>query len=248
MSKGVQGIAASSQEVSERAVQATRISKEGSLTIHNAVTQMSSIQVTVENLSLVIKRLTNQSNEIGNIVSLISEISAQTNLLSLNASIEAARAGEHGRGFAVVAQEVKKLSEQTADSTKQIMSMIKTIQTEAQQAVASMEITFSEVTGGIQVMNRAGELFSQIQLSIEDVEKQIQEVSIASKQVLNGADQAAQAMGTISAIVEVSAAATHNVSSAAEEQLASMEEIAASSEALSKMAIELQEMNEKFKM
>lgn len=248
MSKDVRGIAARSQAVSEKAVQATRISKEGNRTIQTAVSQMNSIQGTVENLSLVIKNLTSQSNEIGNIVSLISKISAQTNLLSLNASIEAARAGEHGRGFSVVAQEVKKLSEQTADSSKQITSMIKTIQTETQQAVVSMDETFSEVTGGIQIMNKAGELFSQIQLSIEDVEKQIQEVSIASKQVLNGVDQAAQAMGTISDIVEESALATHNVSSAVEEQLASMEEIAASSEALSKMAIELQEMNEKFKM
>lgn len=165
----------------------------------------------------------------------------------MNASIEAARAGEHGRGFQVVAKEVKKLSEQTARSSNQIIYMIQIIQTESQQAVKSMDETYTEVTGGITIMNRAGELFRQIQHSVVELEAQIQTVSASSQQLSSGAEQTIMAMDTIFNVVEKSASATHNVSAAAQEQLASMEEIAASSESLSKMAIELQEINEKFK-
>lgn len=247
MSKDVLEIASSAQAVSDKAAQATQISMEGNVTIQTAVAQMNSIKGTVESLSHVIQNLMKQSNQIEGIVSLIGDISSQTNLLSLNASIEAARAGEHGRGFQVVAREVKKLSEQTARSSNQIIDMIQIIQIESQQAVKSMDETYTEVTGGITIMNRAGELFRQIQDSVVELEEQIQAVSASSQQLSSGAEQTIMAMDTIFNVVEKSASATHNVSAAAQEQLASMEEIAASSESLSKMAIELQEINEKFK-
>jgi methyl-accepting chemotaxis protein len=96
-------------------------------------------------------------------------------------------------------------------------------------------------------MNRAGELFRQIQHSVVELEAQIQAVSASSQQLSSGAEQTIMAMDTIYNVVVKKAAATHNVSAAAQEQLASMEEIAGSSESLSKMAIELQEINEKFK-
>ncbi|NOU86909.1 HAMP domain-containing protein [Paenibacillus sp. LMG 31460] len=247
MSKEVLEIASSAQAVSDKAAQATHISMEGNVTIQTAVTQMNSIKGTVESLSHVIQNLMKQSNQIEGIVSLIGDISSQTNLLSLNATIEAARAGEHGRGFQVVAKEVKKLSEQTARSSNQIIDMIQIIQTESQQAVKSMDETYTEVTGGITIMNRAGELFRLIQHSVVELEAQIQTVSASSQQLSSGAEQTIMAMDTIFNVVEKSASATHNVSAAAQVQLASMEEIAASSESLSKMAIELQEINEKFK-
>ncbi|MFC4778687.1 methyl-accepting chemotaxis protein [Paenibacillus sp. GCM10023252] len=248
MSQDVLGIAPTAKEVSEHATLAAHISMEGNATIQTALSQMNAMKATVESLSVVIRNLTTKSNEISEIVSLISDISSQTNLLSLNASIEAARAGEHGRGFEVVAKEVKKLSEQTERSSKQIITMIGVVQSEAKQAVRSMDNTHAEVTEGMSVMNRAGELFGQIQHAVVELEGQIQNVSTASQQISGGAEQTIQAMDAIMSVVEESASATQNVSAAAQQQLASMEEIAASSEALSKMAIELQEMNEKFTM
>lgn len=248
MSKGVEDIAVNAQIVSETAIQATEHSFQGGEAIQSAVKQMHSINATVDHLSTVISDLTGYSTEIGQIVTLISEISRQTNLLSLNAAIEAARAGEHGKGFAVVAQEVKKLSEQTAQSSEQISILIQKIQSSANNAGKSMNETAEEVTEGIKLMTSAGSLFQQIETSVREVESQIQGVSNASQQISQSGKHTVTSIDAISDVVEKNAAATQNVSSAAQEQLASMEEIAASSAALSHMAAELQTLVDRFKL
>ncbi|AZN38271.1 methyl-accepting chemotaxis protein [Paenibacillus albus] len=248
MSRGVEEIAANAQLVTEVAVQTSHISAEGNAAIETAITQMQSIERTFEELSQVITGLTQQSAEIGQMVNMIQDISTQTNLLSLNASIEAARAGEHGRGFAVVAQEVKKLAEQTAVSSKSVIELVESMQGGTERAVHSMNATSVEVTAGIAVISRAGALFKQIQGSVLEVEAQIKEVSQVSQRISSDGHETVTAINSISGIAQESALATQNVSAAAQQQLASMEEIAASAAFLTKMAEDLQLRVERFKL
>ncbi|NEU33372.1 chemotaxis protein, partial [bacterium LRH843] len=110
-----------------------------------------------------IKRLGESSQEIGNIVALINDIADQTNILALNAAIQASMAGEAGRGFAVVADEVQRLAERSASATKQIETLVKTIQTDTNEAVISMEQTTSEVVRGANLSKDAGVALDEIQ-------------------------------------------------------------------------------------
>ncbi|WP_308636379.1 methyl-accepting chemotaxis protein [Paenibacillus silvisoli] len=248
MSKGIEEIAANAQQVSDMAVQTSHISAEGGDAIQTAVAQMQSIERTFEQLAGVINGLSVQSAEIGQMIGMIQAISTQTNLLSLNASIEAARAGEHGKGFAIVAQEVKKLAEQTAHSSKGVIEVVQSMQDGTQQAVQSMQATSAEVTAGISVISRAGVLFKQIQGSVLEVESQIKEVTQVSQQISADGRETVAAIGTISEVVEQNAMATQNVSAAAQQQLASMEKIAASAAFLTRMAEDLQLRVDRFKL
>ncbi|WP_400244540.1 methyl-accepting chemotaxis protein [Niallia sp. JL1B1071] len=248
MAIGIQQIAKNAQGVSSTAIDASEKALEGGQVLKNAIGQMYSINETVKELSVVIKGLGERSKEIDQIIEVITGIAAQTNLLALNAAIEAARAGDHGRGFAVVADEVRKLAEQSAQSAQQISQLISTIQVETKKAVQSMEVATNEVISGIEVANMAGESFEHIESSITGVTNQLQEVSSAVQQIAAGSEQISQSMKLITEVSESTASGTQGVSAATEEQLASMEEIASSSNALSKMAAELQMLIGKFKI
>ena len=137
--------AAESASVAERAVE---IAHTGSQVVHDTINGMDTIRGQIQETSKRIKRLGESSQEIGDIVSLINDIADQTNILSLNAAIQASMAGDAGRGFAVVADEVQRLAERSSAATKQIAALVKTIQTDTNEAVISMEQTTSEVVGG----------------------------------------------------------------------------------------------------
>ncbi|WP_027417745.1 methyl-accepting chemotaxis protein [Aneurinibacillus terranovensis] len=239
MSAAIEQIAASAQHVSTSSLQSADVAEKGSLSIHTAVQQMDSINETVNNLASMVKGLGERSQEIGQIVEVITGIATQTNLLALNAAIEAARAGEHGRGFAVVADEVRKLAEQSAHSAGQIAELIAHIQQETEEAVESMEAGKNEVKEGIQVVHSAGESFTQIQQSIKDVASQIQEVSAAVQQMSASSDEAVHSFRYHSSIAEATVSGTQSVSAATEEQLAYMQELSSSAASLAKMADEL---------
>ncbi len=248
MVQNVQTIAKSSTNVSEATTQANQLAIDGNDIIQTAVLQMNSIQTSIGGLSDVISGLGERSNEIGQIVEVITSIAAQTNLLALNAAIEAARAGEHGKGFAVVSEEVRKLAEESSASAQKISNLITRIQAETNKAVDSMEFTTNEVKTGIDNVNIAGESFEKIQHAINEVSVQIQEVSFSVQQMVAGADQMTKSMEQINEIAQSSAEGTQNISAATEEQLASMQEITASTSALSKMAEDLQEKINMFKV
>ncbi len=171
------------------------------------------------------------SREIGQIIEVITQISQQTNLLSLNASIEAARAGEHGRGFAVVAGEVKKLAEQSSNSAGQITELVNAIRDEIDKAQQSMQSATDEVTVGIKVVHTAGGLFSEIERFVNEVSSQVQEVSAAAEQISVGTVQVVQSIEEIASVAQATASGSQNVSAATQEQLASMEQISSSSSA-----------------
>ncbi|KUP22709.1 chemotaxis protein [Paenibacillus sp. DMB5] len=248
MSLGSEQIAQLAQSVSVSAVDAANQSAEGNRIVRQAIEQMGSIRTSITSLTELVTGLGERSAEIGSITGVINNIARQTNLLALNAAIEAARAGEHGRGFAVVAGEVRKLAEESSLSAQKITDLVQLIQTDTDQAVEAVKVNSSETEAGIEMVTAAGQAFEQISEVVSKVAGEIQEVSAGSEEMSAATDESVRYMSEISLIAEESSSGVHNVSAAAEEQLASMEEIAASAGALSKMAEELQEQINKFKV
>lgn len=247
MTNGILHIAANATTATEMSDKTADAAQNGRQAIEAAVKQMSTIDKTVGESSEVIANLGERSKEIGQIVDTISNIAGQTNLLALNAAIEAARAGEQGRGFAVVAEEVRKLAEQSQDSAKQIANLISEIQSETDKAVTSMNDGTREVSIGISVVNTAGKSFADISKLISQVSEQSKSISVAIQQMVNGSQEVGMHIQEVDEISKEISGQTQTVSAATEEQSASMQEIASSSQALAHMAVELQEVVEKFK-
>ena len=246
--KGLEEAITNQRHAREQTQATAEKAAEGNAFVQSTVEQMNSIAQTVQQTSEIVSKLGERSKEIGNIVEIISNISGQTNLLALNAAIEAARAGEHGRGFAVVAEEVRKLAEESQNASQQISELIRSIQDETDQAVASMEEGRREAEKGKENVTATGESFSEILQMVEDVKK-------ASLVVSDHVLHLRENMGTIiNGMTEVDASAkgigseSQNVSAATEEQAAGMEEIASSSRSLANMANDLQTETDKFKV
>ena len=248
LSEGIGQIVVSVQHASAAVFQANQLSLNGNESIQTSMKQMDTIHNTAQKLAGIVKRLGENSNEVGKIIGVITDIATQTNLLALNAAIEAARAGEHGKGFAVVAHEVRMLAEQTGISAKQISNLVTNNQVETRNAIQSMEISAREIIEGMSRINQAGKSFVHIQAAVKSVERQTEEVSAAVVQMATGAGHISNAIAVVANLAENSAANTQSVSGAAEEQLASMEEINASATALANMASELQNLISKFKV
>ncbi|WP_342505822.1 methyl-accepting chemotaxis protein [Sporosarcina sp. FSL K6-2383] len=248
MAIGIQQIAETSSSVSESAIETNKEANLGNESLQKMIHQMNTIHDAVADSALGIKKLGELSNEIGNIIGVITGIADQTNLLALNAAIEAARAGEHGKGFAVVADEVRKLAEQSRESAGQIAGLITQIQDDTNEAVHVMEVGTTEVATGKLIIDETGKRFEKILISIEQVTAQIQEVTAISEEMSASTEEVNASIGEMANIAQHSADNTQNVASASEEQLASMEEITASATTLSKMAEDLQETVKQFKL
>lgn len=237
----------SARRVNASAKEASSLAENGDQVIQASVQRMESLSETMNSISHVVVQLGERSVNIGRVVDAITNIAGQTNLLALNAAIEAARAGEHGKGFAVVADEVRKLAEQSREMATQISSYIGEIQDEIQKAVESAQVGTTEAASSIEVAKEAGESFMRILGSVEKVAEEIQDVFRATKQVTE--DNRARVM--MRAIEEVSAAnalGTQNASASTQEQMATMEEVAASANALSGMAEQLQSLVAQFEI
>lgn len=248
MSLGIGKIAANATQVSAQSDMAATKAQDGRRSVDQAVRQMSQIEQTVTTSASVVVKLGERSNEIGQIIDTISGIAGQTNLLALNAAIEAARAGEQGRGFAVVAEEVRKLAEQSQDAAKQIGTLITEIKGETDKAVLAMNDGTREVQAGTDAVNTAGHTFTEIATMVTDVSNQVKEISVAIEQMSGVSHTIVSAVQKIDDFSKRAVAEAQTVSSATEEQSASMEEIASSSQALAKMATELNETILKFKI
>lgn len=240
MTRGVREIAQNTLIVSDKAMEGHDKASGGVDAIQTVIGQMNSIHQTVSELAVLISKLGERSTEIGQIVRVITEIAASTNLLALNASIEAARAGEHGRGFTVVVAEIRKLAEQSSLSAQQVSTLNISIQEETQQAIHSMDNATKEVAAGIEVVNTAGDSFEYIQESVNVVSMQIQEISSSVQQMAAGTDQLVHSMKFITEVSENTVSSSQKVASSAEEQEATMREISASANDLSRMADQLQ--------
>ncbi|MGF9821366.1 methyl-accepting chemotaxis protein [Brevibacillus agri] len=248
MSQRISQIANYTAEVSDTAKQTATVAAEGNRSVQSAVQQMTASSESILSLAKVVDNLGVRSQEIGKIVDVITAIASQTNLLALNAAIEAARAGESGRGFAVVADEVRKLAEQSSASAEQISHLIAAIQQETDNAVDVMEKSKREVTEGIDKVYEAGRSFEQIQSAVDDVALKIGRVSQASQDISEQTQLVVELINHISDVTLQASDGTQSVSAAAEEQLASMEEIASSAMSLERLAEDLQEQIGKFKI
>ena len=189
--------ASESASVAERAVE---IANKGSHVVNDTISGMDVIRSQIQETSKRIKRLGESSQEIGDIVSLINDIADQTNILSLNAAIQASMAGDAGRGFAVVADEVQRLAERSSAATKQIAALVKTIQTDTNEAVTSMEQTTSEVVNGAKRAQDAGVALEEIEGVSTTLAELIQNISNAARQQAVSAGHVSNTMNVIQEI------------------------------------------------
>ncbi|AJK87076.1 MULTISPECIES: methyl-accepting chemotaxis protein [Lysinibacillus] len=235
-------------DVTEKAFDASAISEKGNTTIKDATEKMAVTSQAIQESATVVERLSTYTNEIGDIVTLITQITDQTNLLALNASIEAARAGEHGKGFAVVAEEVRKLADQSLDATNSIRTRIETIKEESAQAVKSMAISSSNLAESSTTFNASGEAFADIYAHITDLTKEMDHVNNIMANINEGVSSIAVSVEQVGVVAVQSSGNIQNVAAASEEQSASIEEITASSNNLAEMAQELRHIIQKFKL
>jgi methyl-accepting chemotaxis protein len=247
MAIGLQRIAESSVSVADQAETVSSEVENGYLEIQSTLEQMTVISTTAGETAELISTLTAQSEQIGQIVDVISEISNQTGLLSLNASIEAARAGEHGRGFGVVANEVKKLAERTNTSIVHIVELIRLIQASTKNAAASMEKSIAEIGDGMGRMKNVGESFGHIRSSIREVSLQIQDVSAINEQMSAGTEEITASIADMLNIARESSDSAEMVAEASAVQKDLMVMVVDSAQSLNQMMSELKDEIEKFR-
>jgi twitching motility protein PilJ len=197
--------AAESAAVAERAV---TIANKGADVVQATIAGMDTIRGQIQETSKRIKRLGESSQEIGDIVSLINDIADQTNILALNAAIQASMAGDAGRGFAVVADEVQRLAERSSAATKQIAALVKTIQTDTNEAVISMEQTTAEVVNGAKRAQDAGVALEEIESVSTSLAELIQNISNAARRQAASAGHVSNTMNVIQEITSQTANGT----------------------------------------
>ncbi|HEY2494515.1 MAG TPA: methyl-accepting chemotaxis protein [Paenibacillus sp.] len=248
ISSGVTTIAASTTTLSDTSMQMRDQSEQGTDKVDKVMTQMNSIQESVLNSVHSIEQLQKRSEEIGEIVQVITEIASQTNLLSLNASIEAARAGEEGRGFAVVANEVKKLSEQSGRSAEKITELIHHIQQETLVAVSAISEGEQNVEVGIEIVKETGMLFDGILAATESVTSQIQEVSAATEEMVAETEQITSSIKQLAILAEKNSVVADQIKESAQGQRSSSDKLVESAEHLNQISDRLEDVVDGLKL
>ena len=188
MASRINEVSAQAQETAQVARQSLDAAESGLRAVQNTIGGMNAIRDQIQETSKRIKRLGESSQEIGEITELISDITEQTNVLALNAAIQAASAGEAGRGFSVVAEEVQRLAERSGDATRQIAALVKTIQTDTQDAVAAMERSTQGVVEGTRLTDAAGTALGDIDRvsrQLADLIAQISQQALSEAQSAN---------------------------------------------------------------
>ncbi|NMO97351.1 methyl-accepting chemotaxis protein [Paenibacillus lemnae] len=248
MASGVVKIAETSSMVSEAAQEAANQAESGAVVVQQAVGQIDSIGQGTAKVGTAIGRLNERSEEIQEILDFITEITTRIRLLSLNASIEAARAGEHGRGFAVVAEEVKKLAGQSEESTDQIARIITEIREDTRNAVEVMDVSRKDVETGIVLIEEVREKFANILEASRNVAEHILEVSAASEEMSAGSEQVSASVEELKSIASLTSEDARHASEAADGQIQSIGEIAASVKDLESVVGDLRQELSKFKV
>lgn len=223
MAMSIDQVSSNAEESAVVAERSVKIAANGANVVNRSIEGMDIIREQIQETSKRIKRLGESSQEIGNIVALINDIADQTNILALNAAIQASMAGEAGRGFAVVADEVQRLAERSASATKQIETLVKTIQTDTNEAVISMEQTTSEVVRGANLSKDAGVALDEIQNVSGNLAKLIANISDTAKLQSASAGHIATTMNVVQEITSQTTTATFDTARSVSE-LANMAE------------------------
>ena len=212
MAISIEHVSANSLESSNVAHKSVEIAKKGAQAVQDTINGMDEIREQIQETSKRIKRLGESSQEIGDMVELINDIADQTNILALNAAIQAAMAGESGRGFAVVADEVQRLAEKSTDATKQIEALVKTIQSDTKEAVASMEQSTAGVVKGAQLALRAGEALEEIENVSAHLADLTQSITESAQQQATAAASISDSMNVIQEVTTQTSAGTNETS------------------------------------
>jgi twitching motility protein PilJ len=196
MVSSIEEVSGDAERSSDVARHSVDVAHKGGEAVRRTIEGMNAIRETIQDTSKRIKRLGESSQEIGNIVELINDIADQTNILALNASIQASMAGEAGRGFAVVADEVQRLAERSANATKQIEVLVRTIQADTNEAIVSMERSTTDVVGGALLAENAG-------AALEEIEQVSSQIASLVQNISNSAREQAAAAAAVIRIVEL---------------------------------------------
>jgi twitching motility protein PilJ len=238
MSISMSQVSDNANAAAEAAQNSKDAAMQGGTDVQEVIEGMRRIRDTVQTTAKKIKTLGDRSLEIGEIVDVINEIAAQTNMLALNAAIEAARAGEHGRGFAVVADKVQDLAERSTAATKDIAALIKGIQNETNEAVVAMEEGTREVEEGTKLADSAGQSLHKIETSATQTADLVQEISLAAKQQVRGIDGVVKAMESISMVTKQTSKGVEQTISTIEHLVKMSDEL---QDAISNFTIEAEE-------
>jgi twitching motility protein PilJ len=234
MADRIRHVSGQAQQSAEVARQSLQAADSGLRAVQDAIGGMQTIREQIQETSKRIKRLGESSQEIGEITELISDITEQTNVLALNAAIQAASAGDAGRGFSVVAEEVQRLAERSADATRQIAALVRTIQTDTQDAVGAMERSTQKVVEGAKLSDAAGSALNDIDRVSRRLAELIEEISSQASQEANSAKVVVANIQHIFAVTEQTGEGTRSTTQLVRE--------------LSKTADELQQSVARFKI
>jgi methyl-accepting chemotaxis protein len=276
VSSAAEQTANSAQEAATSASQAADVAKKGSATVEKTIEGIRKINGSMQDVAKKVGELGKHSEEIGGMIAVIDDIASQTNLLALNAAIEAARAGEQGRGFAVVADEVKKLAERTAKETKEIASLVGTVQKGVSDSIQASLEGAKQAEQGSSLANEAGTALGQILDSINSMTSQIESISAAAEEMSASASEmvkvvdgvakiaeqnlgvtkkmseskakVSESAGAVAATVEENSAATEQMSASAQEMSAQVQQTVMSSKSLASLADELKQAVSTFKL
>jgi twitching motility protein PilJ len=228
MAGRINDVSAQAQHSAEVARQSLHVSSSGLTAVQNTIGGMNAIRDQIQETSKRIKRLGESSQEIGEITELISDITEQTNVLALNAAIQAASAGEAGRGFSVVAEEVQRLAERSADATRQISALVRTIQTDTQDAVAAMERSTNGVVEGARLSDAAGTALNDIDRVTRELASLIEKISAQASREAQSANIVASNIQHIFAVTEQTSEGTQSTAQMVRELSRTAEELSTS--------------------
>ncbi|MGL5940693.1 MAG: methyl-accepting chemotaxis protein [Waterburya sp.] len=211
INQSVDTVASYAQDAAQIARQGSIQAKEGDLAMDATVNSIEKIRTTVANTAKKVKQLSESSQEIAQIVEIISGISEKTNLLAFNASVEAARAGEHGEGFRIVAEEVRRLADRITDATKDIQQLVTAIQQDTTSVLEGMETSTSEVVNGSELVRMTKLNLRSLAETSQQIDEYLKSISSNTIEQINTSKQVNEKINGIALVAKTNSTEAQNV-------------------------------------